>query len=243
MATPTAMATRTTGSRSSKLLVHLHQRQICTSGRSCRRRLPLPPRTLQVASEISEIPDVHPRHRQCSSCPLGGTWQEPSSRRPSPSRFWIPSLGIGHHTADHLTSIPEVVGEETQYPWTSTTFNVEGPTRPANPVTAPSGRRTGARPSRKLAGSVSTFPMGRPIGSTPFAAGSGVAIWSRIPTGSPKLCSVRESSTRRIRLGRSAQSASPSFAEVLDRKGDLYTRTETLVLQLRLLENSRDGQV
>jgi len=29
----------------------------------------------------------------------------------------------------------------------------------------------------------------------------------------------------------------------LDRKGDLYTRTETLVLQLRLLENSRDGQV
>src|SRR5205809_932964 len=187
MATPTAMATRTTGSRSSKLLVHLHQRQICTSGRSCRRRLPLPPRTLQVASEISEIPDVHPRHRQCSSCPLGGTWQEPSSRRPSPSRFWVPSLGIGHHTADHLTSIPEVVGEETQYPWTSTTFNVEGPTRPANPVTAPSGRRTGARPSRKLAGSVSTFPMGRPIGSTPFAAGSGVAIWSRIPTGSPKL--------------------------------------------------------
>ena len=66
---------------------------------------------------------------------------------------------------------------------------------------------------------------------------------ARIPTGSPKLCSVRESSTRRIRLGRSAQSASPSFAEVLDRKGDLYTRTETLVLQLRLLENSRDGQV
>src|SRR5262249_19342960 len=157
-----------------------------------------------------------PRHE------YAGPAAEFRTRWSTPSRIWVPPSGWD--TTLPITLLASRKGEEIQYPWTSTTFNVEGPTWPASPVTAPSGRRTGPRPSTKLAGSISRFSMGRPIGSTPFAAGSGLAIWSLIPTGSPKLCSVRESSTPRIRLGRSAQSASPSFAEVLDGRCDVDTR-------------------